>query len=69
MLAHFGPIRAASVAQDHVFGTLGGLSANQALAGGADARRVWLAVCDTFDVPESLRYGLPDDDGQAAGNT
>jgi hypothetical protein len=61
MQAHFGPTRAASVAQDHVFAVLGGRSVDQALAAGFDPKQVWFAVCDAFEVPESLRYGLPDD--------
>jgi hypothetical protein len=61
MQAHFGPVRASSVAKDHVFGVLGDRSADEALAAGIDARQIWFAVCDAFDVPESLRYGLPDE--------
>jgi hypothetical protein len=61
MRTHFGAARAASVAQDHVFAALGGHSADQALAAGLDPKQVWFAVCDAFEVPESLRYGLPDE--------
>lgn len=64
MRAHFGRARAASVAQDHVFGALGDRSADEALAAGIEPRAVWFAVCDAFDVPESLRYGLPDEPAQ-----
>jgi Protein of unknown function (DUF3046) len=60
MAAQFGPARAASVAADHVFAVLGGRTVDQALDAGDDPKRVWLAVCDDFDVPETLRYGLPD---------
>lgn len=60
MQEQFGPLRAPSVAQDHVFGALDGLTANEALAAGQDPRRVWRAVCEAFDVPEPLRHGLPD---------
>lgn len=60
MQAQFGALRAPSVAQDHVFGVLGGLTVNEALAAGEDPRTVWRAVCDAFDVPEPLRHGLPD---------
>lgn len=61
MQAQFGPVRAPSVAHDHVFAALGGRSADEALGAGIDPKRVWAAVCDTFEVPESLRYGLPDE--------
>lgn len=61
MQAHFGPVRAPSVAHDHVFAELDGRTADEALAAGVDPRRVWYAVCDVFEVPDSLRYGLPDE--------
>nr|WP_154770509.1 DUF3046 domain-containing protein [Nakamurella alba] len=60
MTTQFGPYRAASVAGDHVFAELGGLTADQALDAGEDPKRVWLAVCEAYDVPEKLRHGLPD---------
>ena len=59
MMEHFG-LRARSVAKDHVFGVLGDRTADQALAAGIPARDVWFAVCDSFDVPATLRWGLPD---------
>ncbi len=61
MTAQFGPLRAPSVAMDHVFGVLGDRTADEALADGVPARTVWFAVCDAFEVPDSLRFGLPDD--------
>lgn len=60
MQTQFGPLRAPSVAADHVFSALDGLTADQALAAGFDPKAVWFAVCDDFDVPDTLRYGLPD---------
>ena len=60
MVAHVGPLRAPSVAMDHVFGVLGDRTANQALSAGVPPRQVWFAVCDSFDVPDTLRWGLPD---------
>jgi hypothetical protein len=60
MQAQFGPLRAPSVASDHVFSALQGRTMNEALAAGADPKAVWLAVCDDFDVSDTLRYGLPD---------
>jgi hypothetical protein len=60
MAAQFGPLRASSVAADHVFAVLGGRTVDQALDSGVDPKAVWYAVCDDFDVPEALRHGLPD---------
>ncbi|HZM66491.1 MAG TPA: DUF3046 domain-containing protein [Nakamurella sp.] len=60
MQAQFGPLRAPSVAQDHVFAALDGRTADEALAAGEDPKVVWLAVCDDFDIVGSLRFGLPD---------
>ena len=55
MRAQFGDAYAQSVAKDYVFEKLGGLTIERALADGQDAKVVWRAVCDTFDVPENLR--------------
>lgn len=55
MRAQFGEIYAQSVAKDFVFDKLGGRTIERALAEGEDAKLVWRAVCDTFDVPETLR--------------
>lgn len=55
MNAQFGAGYAESVARDFVFANLGGRTIERALADGEDAKRVWRAVCDTFDVPERLR--------------
>lgn len=58
---------------DHVFGAplarvhrrelilpeLGGLSADDALAAGIPVRRIWTALCDAMDVPESQRWEIP----------
>ncbi len=63
MTAHFGPLRAPSVAMDHVFAALGGRTVDQALAAGQDPKQVWSVVCDAFEVPDSLRYGLPERPG------
>ncbi len=60
MQLQFGSARAPSVARDHVFSALGGLTADEALAAGEDPKLVWAAVCEAFDVSEALRYGLPD---------
>ena len=55
MRAQFGEVYAESVAKDQVLAALGDRTVNQALADGEDAKAVWRAVCETFDVPERLR--------------
>ena len=55
MNAQFGATYAQSVAKDQVLAALGDRTVNQALADGEDAKVVWRAVCDSFDVPERLR--------------
>jgi Protein of unknown function (DUF3046) len=55
MRALFGDAYAQSVAKDYVFASLGGRTIEQALADGEDAKVVWRAVSETFNVPENLR--------------
>jgi hypothetical protein len=55
MREQFGDVYAESVAKDYVLSNLGGRTVNQALADGEDAKVVWRAVCDTFNVSDSLR--------------
>jgi hypothetical protein len=55
MRAQFGDVYAQSVAKDYVFEKLGGRTIERALADGEDAKMVWRAVVDTFDVPPRLR--------------
>ena len=55
MRAQFGEVYAESVAKDYVLSGLGGRTVNKALADGEDAKIVSRAVCETFNVPESLR--------------
>jgi hypothetical protein len=43
------------VAKDYVFAKLGGRTIERALADGEDAKVVWQAVVETFDVPQRLR--------------
>jgi Protein of unknown function (DUF3046) len=52
---HFGEGYARSVAHDHVLQALGGRTVDQALAGGEQAKRVWRAVCEEFEVPSRKR--------------
>jgi hypothetical protein len=55
MRAQFGDTYAESVAKDYVLSSLGERTVNMALADGEDAKVVWRAVCETFNVPDSLR--------------
>jgi Protein of unknown function (DUF3046) len=55
MRAQFGDSYAESVAKDFVLAGLDGRTVDQALADGVDAKTVWRAVCEAFDVPERLR--------------
>jgi len=55
MREQFGDVYAESVAKDYVLSNLGGRTVNEALADGEDAKVVWRAVCDTFNVPDALR--------------
>ena len=52
---HFGSMRAQSVARDHVFAALGGRTAVDALEAGLPVRRVWLAICEEYEVPSKER--------------
>jgi hypothetical protein len=51
----FGPAYAESLARDHVIAGLGSKTVTQALADGDDAKFVWRAVCDEFEVPARYR--------------
>ena len=51
----FGPARAAAMSRDHVFAQLGDRTIEQALEFGFDARDVWKAVCEAYDVPPARR--------------
>jgi len=55
MKAFFGEGYAESVAKDYVLSTLDNRTVNRALADGEDAKVVWRAVCETFNVPDTLR--------------
>jgi hypothetical protein len=47
----FGSMRAQTVARDHVFGALGGRTPVDALEAGLPVRKVWLAICEEYEVP------------------
>ncbi|MCL9795919.1 DUF3046 domain-containing protein [Frankia sp. AgKG'84/4] len=51
----FGSAYAESFAHDHVLAPLGGVTVEAALARGDDAKVVWRAVCEEFDVPARER--------------
>jgi hypothetical protein len=51
MESQFGTMRAQTVARDHVFSALGGRTALDAIEAGLPVRRVWLAVCEEYEVP------------------
>jgi hypothetical protein len=55
MREQFGDGYAESVAKDYVLPGLGGRTVNKALADGEDAKAVWRAVSDQFNVPDRLR--------------
>lgn len=55
MREQFGEAYAESVAKDFVLSRLGDRTVNKALADGEDAKIVWRAVAETFNVQERLR--------------
>jgi hypothetical protein len=55
MREQFGDVYAESLAKDYVLSNLGERTVNKALADGVDAKVVWRAVCETFNVPDSRR--------------
>lgn len=54
MRDEFGP-HAESLAEMHVFSTLGGRTVHQAIADGEPTLRVWRAVCEGMEVPAARR--------------
>jgi hypothetical protein len=55
MREQFGDAYAESVAKDYVLSGLGNRTASKALADGEDAKVVWRAISETFNVPDRLR--------------
>ena len=51
----FGSMRAQSVTRDHVFSALGGRTPLDALEAGVPTRRIWLAICEEYDIPRKDR--------------
>ncbi len=52
----FGDAYASVILRDHWLRSLAATGA-EALAAGEPPRRVWLAICEEFAIPESRRYG------------
>jgi len=48
-------MRAQGVARDHVFAALGGRTALDAIEAGLSVRKVWLAICEEYEVPPRER--------------
>ena len=48
-------MRAQGVARDHVFAALGGRTAIDAIDRGIAVRKVWLAICEEYEVPAKER--------------
>jgi hypothetical protein len=49
-------VRGRMIVREHVLTALGGRTAAEALARGVDARPVWFALCEDFEVPEERRW-------------
>jgi hypothetical protein len=54
METQFGPAYARSVAADYRLSTLG-LTVDQAIVDGIDTKLIWRAVCDAFELPDTVR--------------
>jgi Protein of unknown function (DUF3046) len=54
MATQFGPAYSRSVAADYRVPTLG-TTVDEAIAAGIDTKAIWLAVCDAFELPASVR--------------
>ncbi|MGL5928028.1 MAG: DUF3046 domain-containing protein [Dermatophilaceae bacterium] len=57
MAEEFGETYAESLASSLVLSALGGRTAREALDAGIPPREVWVALCDSMDVPEPRRHG------------
>ncbi|WP_243789185.1 DUF3046 domain-containing protein [Saccharopolyspora gloriosae] len=55
MAEEFGRLRAEMLAEDHVMSELGGRTVDQALEAGLSPKQVWLALCESFEVPAARR--------------
>jgi hypothetical protein len=55
MEGQFGRVFADTVARDQVLRQLGNRTVYQALAEGTDAKDIWRAVCESFELPPKVR--------------
>lgn len=51
----FGELRADHLVRSHHLAECGGRTAHDAIDAGLPVKRVWLALCSEFEVPEHLR--------------
>ena len=54
----FGEAYGRVITHDLVLGSIGGLTAEQALKAGVNTREIWLALCKAADVPANRWYGV-----------
>jgi len=54
----FGAAYGRVLTHDLILGVGGGLTAEQAIKAGVDAREIWFALCEATDVPPARRYGV-----------
>jgi hypothetical protein len=54
METQFGPAYAHSVAADYRIPTLG-MTVDRAIEDGTDPKLIWRAVCDAFELPDTVR--------------
>lgn len=54
----FGDVQGRALMRDLVLGSLGGVTAEQALNDGVAAKSVWKALCEAMDVPTMRRHGV-----------
>ena len=54
----FGDVQGRALMRDLVLGSLGGVTAEQALNDGVAAKSVWNALCEAMDVPTLRRHGV-----------
>lgn len=51
----FGSVRAEHLVRSHHLAACGGRTAHDAIDAGVPVKRVWLALCEEFDVPAADR--------------
>jgi hypothetical protein len=54
----FGEAYGRVITHDLVLGSIGGLTAEQAIKAGINVREIWLALCKAADVPADRWYGV-----------